>query len=81
MKTRIVLKSFEALSLATVSEGERTGQAAKSRLYPQSTQGQHVLSSSSEATHVPFRFTHFIKPLQVVGWEETVSSPLNDIDL
>ncbi|MGP8198472.1 MAG: hypothetical protein ACLQU4_03095 [Limisphaerales bacterium] len=81
MKTRIVLKSFEALSLAAVTAGERIGQAAKSRSDAHLTHGQHMPSSSSEATHVPFHFTHFIKPLQAVGWEETVSSPLNDIDL
>jgi hypothetical protein len=81
MKTRIVLKSFEALSPATVAAGERTGQTAESRPDPLPAHGRLEESSSSEATHVPFRISHFIQPFQAVGWEETVRSPLNDIDL
>jgi hypothetical protein len=82
MKTRIVLKSFQALSLAALAARDQAGgQAGKGGTTALPAFARHSQTTQSEAIHVPARLKYFTTPGQRTGWQETVNSALNDIDI
>jgi hypothetical protein len=80
MKTRIVLKSFEALSLAAFAAGEQTsGEAGRGGASSAPAQACQPQPASSQAIHITGHPEYFMMPGQPTDWLDTVNSPLNDI--
>jgi hypothetical protein len=81
MKTRIVLKSFQALSPAAMAAEGQAGQAGRGDPGPIPAPARSLPPSLTEASHVPVRFKYFVAPAQDTRWQETVASALNDIEV
>jgi len=79
MKTRIVLKSFQALSSGAVAPGDPAGaNTGSDGLEASPAFDLHSQPAANEAASVPLRFKYFD---QSNGWQETVHSALNDIEV
>ncbi len=80
MKTRIVLKSFETLSLTAIATGAQTsGEAGGGGSIVAPTLARQPQPAPSQAIYVPVHLKYFLTPGQRTGWQETVNSALNDI--
>ena len=78
MKTRIVLKSFQALSPAALAEGDQAGKGGSNA---PSEFARHSQPSANEAKRIPVHFQHFMAPGQRTGWQATLNSALNDVEI
>ena len=80
MKTRIVLKSFEALSSAAFATGDQTsGEAGRGGAKVAPTPAPQPQPAPSQAVHIPGHPEYFLMPGQPTDWLDTVNSALNDI--
>jgi hypothetical protein len=79
MKTRIVLKSFAALSLPAFGAGDQaSGEAGKGGSNVAPTPAPQPQPAPSQEIHIPGH-TDFMMPGQLTDWLGVVNSALNDL--